>query len=67
MTITLGTAMTTTQTPQDAGFGGTITEKLIDEAGDHVVKVQTWASNQRGQQVMPGSATVALPTRGAQP
>ena len=46
-------------------LGGTITEKLVDEAGDHVVKVETWASNQRGQQAMPGSATVALPTRGA--
>ncbi len=46
-------------------LGGTITEKLVDEAGDHVVKVETWAYNQRGQQVMPGSATVALPTRGA--
>ncbi len=46
-------------------LGGTITEKRVDEAGDHVVKVETWAYNQRGQQAMPGSATVALPKRGA--
>jgi len=47
-------------------LGGTITEKLVDDVGDHVVKVETCACNQRGQQAMPGSATVALPTRGVQ-
>lgn len=43
---------------------GEIEEKMVDAAGDHVVKVKTWATNQRDQLVMPGSAIVKLPTRG---
>jgi hypothetical protein len=27
------------------------------------VRIATWARNQRGQDVMPGTAVVALPTR----
>jgi acyl dehydratase len=46
-------------------LGGTITEKYVDDDGDHVVSVQTWATNQRDQQCMPGSAVLRLPTRGA--
>lgn len=44
-------------------LGGTVVEKLIDEDGDAVVKVETWATNQRGQQCMPGSAVIRLPRR----
>jgi hypothetical protein len=38
--------------------------KEIDDDGDHVVKVETWAHNQRDQNVMPGSAVIVLPTKG---
>lgn len=44
-------------------LGGRVTGKRIDEAGDAVVEIDTWATNQRGQQVMPGSATIALPQK----
>ncbi|WP_166874985.1 MaoC family dehydratase N-terminal domain-containing protein [Salinibacterium sp. ZJ450] len=44
-------------------LGGTVVEKYIDEDGDHVVKVETWAMNQRDKNVMPGSAVVKLPVR----
>lgn len=46
-------------------LGGKVVAKEIDEDGDHVVKVETWATNQRGQQAMPGSAVIKLATRGA--
>lgn len=46
-------------------LGGAITKKYVDDDGDHVVEVQTWATNQRDQQCMPGSAVLRLPTRGA--
>ncbi len=44
-------------------LGGRITDKLIDDAGHHVVHVETWATNQRDQSVMPGSAVIRLPHR----
>jgi len=44
-------------------LGGKVTEKLVDGDGDHVVKVETWATNQREQSVMPGSAVIRLPHR----
>ena len=44
-------------------LGGKVTEKLVDGDGDHVVKVETWATNQREQSVMPGSAVIRLPYR----
>jgi acyl dehydratase len=44
-------------------LGGRIVAKEVDDAGDHVVRIETWAWNQREQNVMPGSAVVALPTR----
>lgn len=44
-------------------LGGKVTDKTVDDDGDHVVRVETWATNQRGQQVMPGSAVVRLPKR----
>jgi acyl dehydratase len=42
-------------------LGGTVVGKEIDAAGDHVVHVTTWARNQRGKDVMPGTAVIALP------
>jgi acyl dehydratase len=44
-------------------LGGTVTGKEVDEDGDHVVTATTFARNQRGQDVMPGTVSVALPTR----
>ncbi|MDR3530477.1 MAG: MaoC family dehydratase N-terminal domain-containing protein [Rhodopila sp.] len=46
-------------------LGGRIEAKEIDADGDHVVRVRTWATNQREQNVMPGTATIVLPHRGA--
>ncbi|MWA03204.1 acyl dehydratase [Actinomadura sp. LD22] len=46
-------------------LGGEVTGKEIDAAGEHVVHVRTFARNQRGDDVMPGTATVALPSREA--
>ena len=45
-------------------LGGKVEAKEVDADGDHVVKLTTWANNQRGQECMPGTAVVALPTRG---
>jgi acyl dehydratase len=45
-------------------LGGDVVAKEVDEHGRHVVRIETWATNQRDEQVMPGSAVVALPTRG---
>ena len=44
-------------------LGGRIESKEVDASGRHVVRLITWARNQRGQDVMPGSATVALPSK----
>jgi acyl dehydratase len=44
-------------------LGGTVLGKEVDADGDHVVRLSTWARNQRGQEVMPGTAVVKLPTR----
>jgi len=46
-------------------LGGRIDAKEIDADGDHIVRLTTWATNQRGQQVMPGTAVIALPVRGS--
>lgn len=45
-------------------LGGTVVEKAIDEDGDAIVRLDTRATNQRGEAVMPGTAVVALPRRG---
>jgi acyl dehydratase len=45
-------------------LGGRIEAKEVEEAGQHVVRLTTWARNQRGQDVMPGTAVIALLTRG---
>lgn len=44
-------------------LGGEVTGKSVTEAGEHVVELTTYARNQRGADVMPGTATIALPTR----
>jgi hypothetical protein len=45
-------------------LGGRIDAKEVDANGDHVVRLTTWAYNQREQNVMPGTAVIALPLRG---
>ena len=45
-------------------LGGRIEAKQVDANGDHVVHLTTWARNQRGQEVMPGTAVIALPVLG---
>lgn len=42
-------------------LGGEVVDKYVDEAGDHVVELRTFARNQRNQDVMPGRAVIALP------
>ena len=44
-------------------LGGRVTDKSIDDDGDHVVQLETWAINQRDKNVMPGVATIVLPRR----
>ncbi|MNY57256.1 hypothetical protein D3C86_1934370 [compost metagenome] len=44
-------------------LSGRVEAKEVDEQGRHIVRLTTWATNQRGQQVMPGTAVVALPKR----
>src|SRR6266513_5813676 len=48
-------------------LAGTVVDKRIDEDGEHVVDVTTTALNQRGEDVMPGRATLALPSRADPP
>jgi hypothetical protein len=47
-------------------LGGEVIAKSVTENGEHVVELSTFARNQRGADVMPGTATIALPTRGKQ-
>jgi len=42
---------------------GKVTKKYIDEDGDYCVDVERHAINQRGEDTMPGHATVALPSK----
>jgi len=42
---------------------GKVTKKYVDEQGDYCVDIERHAVNQRGEDVMPGHATVALPSR----
>jgi acyl dehydratase len=41
---------------------GKVTEKFVDDDGEYCVKIETMATNQRGEEVMPGEAIVALPS-----
>lgn len=42
---------------------GKVTRKYLDENGEACVEIETWAENQRGENVMPGHSTVILPSR----
>ena len=44
-------------------LGGRVVAKEVDDAGDHIVHLTTWARNQREKDVMPGTATIALPAK----
>ena len=44
-------------------LGGRVEAKEIDADGDHMVRLSTWARNQREQNVMPGTAVIKLPKR----
>jgi acyl dehydratase len=44
-------------------LGGRVVGKEIDSDGAHVVRLETWAHNQRDENVMPGTAVIALPHR----
>ena len=46
-------------------LSGTVTGKRVEADGDHVVEIETRAVNQRSEDVMPGRAEVALPSRAA--
>lgn len=43
-------------------LGGTVTDKRT-EGGRHLVDIETWGKNQMGESVIPGRATVWLPSR----
>lgn len=42
---------------------GKVAKKYVDKDGESCVDVETTAVNQRGEEVMPGEATIALPSR----
>ncbi|WP_345353611.1 FAS1-like dehydratase domain-containing protein [Rhodococcus olei] len=44
-------------------LGGRITAKFVDADGDHVVEIETRGVSQRGTDIIPGRAVVALPAR----
>lgn len=44
-------------------FGGTVTGKYVDSAGNACLEIKTETINQRGKNIMPGRAVVQLPTR----
>jgi len=44
-------------------FKGKVVNKYVDEQGEPCVDIDTSAVNQRGEEVMPGNATVVLPSR----
>ncbi|MFC2006080.1 MaoC family dehydratase N-terminal domain-containing protein [Chloroflexota bacterium] len=43
---------------------GKVTQKYIKD-NEHLVDIECWSENQRGETTMPGLATVALPSRGS--
>jgi hypothetical protein len=46
-------------------LGGRVVSKEVNAQGEHQVSLLTWAHNQREQNVMPGTAVIALPSRRA--
>ena len=43
---------------------GQVTDKRVDDEGRHVVDLEMLITNQNGEKVTPGTATVELPSRG---
>jgi acyl dehydratase len=43
-------------------FSGRVSRKYLDNDGEHCVDLETKVTNQRGENVAPGTATVALPS-----
>jgi acyl dehydratase len=48
---------------QEMKLRGTVTGKR-QEGGENLVELEIWTENQQGQKTTPGTATVALPSRG---
>jgi acyl dehydratase len=46
-------------------FKGKVTDKHVDDEGEYCVDIETNSYNQRNQKVVPGKATVILPSREA--
>ena len=46
-------------------FKGQVTDKRIDENGEYCVDIETSGTNQRGNNIIPGKASVILPSRDA--
>ena len=44
-------------------ISGKVTKKYVDENGEYCVDIETHAMNQRGEDVMPGEATIILPSK----
>jgi hypothetical protein len=44
-------------------ISGTVKNKYLDEDGEACVDIETSAINQRGEEIMPGDATVVLPSQ----
>jgi acyl dehydratase len=44
-------------------LGARVESKEISSDAEHLVRLTTWARNQRGQDVMPGTAVITLPAR----
>ena len=44
-------------------FTGSVKSKFVDDDGEPCIEIETHAMNQRGEDVMPGTATVVLPSK----
>jgi acyl dehydratase len=42
---------------------GKVTDKFVDDEGEYCIKVKANTLNQRGENVMPGEATISLPSK----
>ena len=49
---------------EDLVCKGTVTNKYIKD-GEHIVELEIWAENAKGDKTTPGNAIVALPSRGS--
>ena len=48
--------------PDTTWIKGKVTRKYV-ENGEHLVDIECWGENQRGEITMPGHATVVLPSK----